>query len=209
MQWLALACTAENEILAWADSLAVLESACALEFRAICKIYGIDDVYANQIKQGKMNFRLEFDGPRNTNCVEHQKDEVNQTLGQILQARVGFMQELYQRLEHGYKRFSPVVEWQLEAYELKFQHALAWRNHDLFENLPVGVIHDYADETGLDRDTASSLIINKYENRQLLIRKLERLRIRHQTAIRNAKSKEDFVALRSAMDEDSFLSMLM
>lgn len=208
MQWLALACTAENEILAWADSLAVLESACALEFRAICKIYGIDDVYANQIKQGKMNFRLEFDGPRNTNCVEHQKDEVNQTLSQILQARVGFMQELYQRLAHGYKRFSPVVEWQLEAYEMKYQQALVW-NADISVNMPVGAIHDYADETGIDRDAVAGLIINKYENRQLLIRKLERLRIRHQTAIRKAKSKEDFVALRSAMDEDSFISMLM
>jgi hypothetical protein len=209
MQWLALACTAENEVLAWADSLAVLESACALEFRAICRVYGIDEEYANDIKQGKLNYRLEFDGPRNTNCVKCQKDEGTQTLSQILQARVGFMHELYQRLTHGYRRFSPVVEWQLEAYEMKYQAALMWENSDVFHNLDVGTIHDYADETGIDREAAVGIIINKYENRQSLIRKLERLRIRHQTAIRKAKSKEDFVALRSAMDEDSFLSMLM
>jgi hypothetical protein len=33
--------------------------------------------------------------------------------------------------------------------------------------------------------------------------------MRHQIAIRQATSKEDFQAIRSAMEEDSFLSMLM
>jgi hypothetical protein len=208
MRWIALACTAENEILAWSNELSILESACDGEFRAICRIYGIDEQFALQFAQGNLNFRLKFDGPRNTTCEAFDRGpEINQLSG-ILQARVGLTAELYQRLAHGFKRFSPVVEWQEEAYQQKYAEAL---NHVLFkaENSQTGMIEDYAEEAGLDIDVAAGLIINKYQNRKFLIRKLERLRIRHQLAIRTASSKADFLDIKSKMEEDSFLSMMM
>jgi hypothetical protein len=73
----------------------------------------------------------------------------------------------------------------------------------------TGMVNDYAEESGLAVDVAAGLIVNKYQNRKFLIRKLERLRARHQIAIRNAKTKDDLALCRKAMEEDSFLSMMM
>jgi hypothetical protein len=207
MRWIALACTAENEILAWSNELSILESACGGEFRAISRIYGIDDQFVSQFAQGNLNFRLKFDGPRNTTCEPFDRGpEINQLSG-ILQARVGLTAELYQRLAHGFKRFSPVVEWQEEAYQQKCAEAL----NVLFkvENSQTGMVEDYAEEAGLDINVAAGLIVNKYQNRKFLIRKLERLRIRHQLAIRKASTKAEFLDIKSRMEEDSFLSMMM
>jgi hypothetical protein len=206
MQWLALACTAENELLAWNDNLSLLESACSGEFRAICRIYGIDDIIAGQLLDGNLDFRLQFNGPRNTDCVGHKKDTETEILSKILCQRVAFTNELHQRIAHGFKRFEPVVSWQVESYQQKYEEAL---NVTLNLGRQQGMVEDYAEEAGLNINVAAGLIINKYQNRKFLIRKLERLRIRHQIAIRKASTKEDFVAIRSAMEEDSFLSMLM
>lgn len=206
MQWLALACTAENELLAWHDNLSLLESACSGEFRAICRIYGIDDLSAEQLKNGNLDFRLQFNGPRNTDCIGYRKDPETEILSKILCQRVAFTSELHQRIAHGFKRFESVVPWQEEAYELKYQQAL---NVTMGLKGAIGLVEDYAEESGVVINVAAGLIVNKYQNRKFLIRKLERLRIRHQIAIRKASTKEDFVAIRSAMEEDSFLSMLM
>lgn len=206
MQWLALACTAENELLAWHDNLSLLESACSGEFRAICRIYGIDDLYAEQIKQGNLDIRLQFNGPRNTDCVGHKKDSETEILSKILSQRVAFINELHQRIAHGFKRFESVVPWQVESYQQKYEQALDVISNG---NGQHGMVEDYAEEAGVSIPIAAGLIVNKYQNRNFLTRKLERLRIRHQIAIRKASTKEDFVAIRSAMEEDSFLSMLM
>jgi len=206
MHWLALACTAENEVLAWSTDLSVLESACLGEFQAICRIYGVGDLHANQLRQGNLDFKLKFDGPRNTEFLAHRKPMESTILSHQLQARVSLMSELQQRLSHGFKRFEYRYTWQHEAYELKYQQALNVINGTL---LDTGLVQDYAEETNLDLATAASLIANKYQNRVQTIRKLERLRIRFQNMIRAANNKEEFATVRSRMDEDSFLSMMM
>ena len=206
MRWVALACTAENDILAWSNDLSILESGCSGEFRAICRIYGVDDQFVNQFAKGNLNFRLKFDGPRNTTCESFDRDNEVIALSAVLQARVGLTAELYQRLAHGFKRFSPVVEWQQDAYEEKYRQALEVVNGKT-EN--IGMIEDYAEESGLTTTVAAGLIVNKYQNRKFLIRKLERLRMRHQIAIRQASSKFDLAQVRANMEEDSFLSMMM
>jgi len=67
--WIALATTAENEILAWHTNLNILESACAGDFRAICKVFGVSaDEYA-KLKQGKLNYKLQYSSPRDTHFV--------------------------------------------------------------------------------------------------------------------------------------------
>lgn len=206
MQWLALACTAENEVLAWSTDLSVLESACLGEFQAICRIYGVQDLHANQLRQYNLDFKLKFDGPRNTELVAHRKSMETMILSQQLQSRVNLMSELQQRLSHGFKRFEQQFEWQHEAYEEKYRQA-----NDVISGLTedVGMVEDYAEESGLTINVAAGLIVNKYHNRKFLIRKLERLRIRFQRMIREAKNKEEFTKVRARMDEDSFLSMMM
>lgn len=206
MQWIALACTAENDVLAWADNLSILESACEGEFRAICRIYGVEDLHAQQLRQYNLDFKLKFNGPRNTTLVAVRRPIELQALSLSLQSKVGLIAELQQRISHGFKRFSSVVEWQEEAYEEKYRQAmnvLAGVTDD------IGMVEDHAEECGLAINVAAGIIINKYQNRKFLIRKLERLRIRHQRAIRAAKNKEDFAKCKAAMEEDSFLSMMM
>ncbi len=205
MQWLALACTAENELLAWSTELSTLESACLGEFQAICRVYGVQDLHVNQLKQFNLDFKLKFDGPRNTEFIAHRKGMETSILSQQLQSRVGLMTELQQRLGHGFKRFQFQYPWQQEAYQLKYQQAL----NVLSTKGPVDMVADYAEEAGLDLVTAATLITNKYENRATTIRKLERLRTRFQRAIRSARNKEEFAKVRAQMDEDSFLSMMM
>ena len=206
MHWLALACTAENEVLAWATDMSVLESACLGEFQALCRIYGVSDLHASQLRQGNLDFKLKFDGPRNTEFVAHRKSMESTILSHQLQARVSLVTELQQRLAHGFKRFEQRFEWQHEAYEEKYRQA-----NDVIKGLTedVGMVEDYAEETGLTINVAAGLIVNKYHNRKFLIRKLERLRIRFQNMIRAAKNKEEFAVVRARMDEDSFLSMMM
>lgn len=203
---MAIACSAENEILACAESLPLLESACLNDFRAISRIYGLEDYEAQELKNGNLDFRIEFNGPRNTKLVPHTKASEFEVLSKILQSRVRLMHELHQRLAHGFKRFEAVVPWQHESYEEKYHEALAVLHGN---GTDVGLIQDYAEESGLTINVAAGLIVNKYQNRKFLIRKLERLRIRHQTAIRNIQSKEDYDRCRSAIEEDSFLSMMM
>jgi hypothetical protein len=206
MHWLALACTAENEVLAWATDMPVLEAACLGEFQAICRIYGVSDLHASQLQKNNLDFKLKFDGPRNTEFLAHRKNMEATILSHQLQARVNLVIELQQRLAHGFKRFEHRFEWQHEAYEEKYRQAvnvIAGSNND------VGMVEDYAVELGLAVDVAAGLIVNKYNNRKFLIRKLERLRIRFQNMIRTAKNKEEFAVVRARMDEDSFLSMMM
>lgn len=206
MHWLALACTAENEVLAWATDMPVLEAACLGEFQAICRIYGVSDLHASQLQKNNLDFKLKFDGPRNTEFLAHRKSMEATILSHQLQARVNLVIELQQRLAHGFKRFEHRFEWQHEAYEEKYRQA-----ENVFNGLTedVGMIQDYAEESGLTINVAAGLIINKYHNRKFLIRKLERLRIRFQNMIRTAKNKEEFAVVRARMDEDSFLSMMM
>ena len=215
MKWMAIACTAENDVLASDDSLPMVESACLNNFRAITRIYGIEEDEANELKNGNLNFRIAFQGPRSTKLVSHNKSEELDILSKILQSRVNLINELYQRISHGFKKFEPVVNWQHEAYEEKYKQALKvietdqWLLGNFRNSDDIGLVADYADESGLTIIVAASLIINKYHNRKFLVRKLERLRIRHQIAIRNADNKEDFAKCRAAMDEDAFLSMMM
>lgn len=206
MKWLALACSAENEVLACSESLPLVESACLNDFRAISRIYGLSESEANELKNGNFNFRIEFNGPRNTKLVPHQKSEDLELLSKQLRGRVQLMHELHQRLAHGHKRFLDVVPWQQEAYEEKYVEAQAVIDGVTAES---GMVSDYAEESGLTINVAAGIIVNKYLNRKFLLRKLERLRIRHQIAIRNASTEEDFDRCRSAMDEDAFLSMMM
>lgn len=206
MNWIALACSAENYVLAWSDSLSILESACASEFRAICRIYGVDDFELQQLKNGNLDFRLKFSGPRTTELVGAKKPDDLHQLSQLLQARVSLMNELQQRLAHGYKRFAEVVPWQDQAYSLKSHQAWAVlggvRNN-------IGFVEDYAQEANLDLETAARMIVTKAANQEALVRKLERLRVRHQESIRQTRNKFEIAAARARMDEDAFLSMLM
>jgi hypothetical protein len=206
MQWLAVACTAENQVLAWSENLSILESACQNDFRAISRIYGVDDLPAQQLRQFNLDFRIQFDGPRNTKFVPHRKDIELVALSHNLQSKVGLMVELQQRLAHGFKRFEVQYPWQSEAYEEKYKQAMTVIDGGTGE---TGMVSDYAEESGLTVNVAAGLIVNKYQNRKFLIRKLERLRARHQIAIRNAKTKDDLALCRKAMEEDSFLSMMM
>jgi hypothetical protein len=208
MKWIALACTAENIVLACNDSLALLESGCSGEFRAICRIFQVENWQYGRMINGDLNFRLKFLGARNTELVEEKKPPELEQLSQLLQGRVALMQELHLRLAHGYRRFQSVVPWQQESYAVKYQQAQDFLSGKC-EAHECGFVEDLASEANLDMVSAARLIMVKNQNQQALMRKLERLRMRHQESIRLADSKERLAEIRSQIEEDSFISMLM
>ncbi len=206
MNWLALACTAEGELLAWNESLAVLESACGGEFRAICRVYSVDEKVAEDFKKGNLDYVLRFKNARTTEFVAEERTKDIKILSMQLQAKVNLTIELGMRIAHGYKRFNDMVPWQQEAYKLKAEQA-----DRVINNLDgdIGLVEDYANLIQTDILTAAKVIKVKSENQAGLIRKLEYIRIKHQVAIRKAIDKEDMTKIRAAMEEDSFISMLM
>lgn len=206
MNWLALACTAEGELLAWNESLAVLESACGGEFRAICRVYSVDEKVAEEFKKGNLDYVLRFKNARTTEFVAEERTKDIKILSMQLQAKVNLTIELGMRIAHGYKRFNDMVPWQQEAYKIKAEQA-----NRVISNIDgdIGMVVDYANVIGTDILTAAKVIKVKNDNQEGLIRKLEYIRIKHQDAIRKAIDKEDMTKIRAAMEEDSFLSMLM
>lgn len=206
MNWLALACTAEGELLAWNESLAVLESACGGEFRAICRVYSVDEKIAEDLRKGNLDYVLKFKNARTTEFVQEERAKDIKILSMQLQAKVNLTIELGMRIGHGYKRFNDMVPWQQEAYKIKAEQADRVINNVSGD---IGMVEDYANAIGTDLLTAAKVIKVKSENQLGLIRKLEHIRIKHQVAIRNAIDKDDMAKIRAAMEEDSFLSMLM
>jgi hypothetical protein len=208
-QWVAIAATAENQVLAWHDSLSLLESACGGEFRAISRIYGITEIEYAQLKQNNLDFRIKFSNARTTTLEGDQKNDEVTALSNILCLRVAMTVELHARIGHAYKRFSDVVSWQQEAYRFKAEEAKLVLEKNETNPALVGFVADYADLLDIPIDVAARLIIVKAENQKHLIRKLERLRTKHQETIRTLSSKLDAIQLRAEMDKDAFLSMLM
>lgn len=208
MQWLAVACTAENEVLAWHDSLSVLESACGGEFRAISRVYTVEDHEAAALRSNNLNFQLRSINPRTFKFIEYDRPDDIKLLSLLLQTKVNLTVELHMRIAHGYKRFVNMVPWQQEAYRLKGQQArqVLSGNYSFDE---VGMVADYAETMNTDLLTAANIINAKHDNHSYLVRKLEQIRIKHQAAIRSANSKDAIVAIKASMEEDSFFSMLM
>lgn len=206
MNWLALACTAEGELLAWNESLAVLESACGGEFRAICRVYSVEDHVASDLRKNNLDYVLKFKNARTTEFIQEERAQEIKILSMQLQAKVNLTIELGMRIAHGYKRFNDMVPWQQEAYKIKAEQA-----NRVINNLDgdVGLVADYANIIGSDLLTAAKVIKVKHDNQEGLIRKLEYIRLKHQQAIREAIDKDDMTKIRAAMEEDSFISMLM
>lgn len=206
MHWLALACTAEGELLAWNESLAILESACGGEFRAICRVYSVEDNIAEDLKKNNLDYVLKFKNARTTEFIKEERTKDIKILSLQLQAKVNLIIELDMRIAHGYKRFNDMVPWQQEAYKIKAEQA-----NRVIQGIPgdTGMIEDYASVINSDLLTAAKVIKVKSDNQEGLIRKLEFIRLKHQHAIRQAVDKDDMTKIRAAMEEDSFLSMLM
>lgn len=211
--WVALAATADNQVLAWHSELNILESACQGTSRAICKVYGISGVERAELEKGNTNFLIKFSGPRNTSLVGHNKQPDLENFAKLLQVKVNFMWELHQRIMHGYKRYVNCVPWQDIAYRYKKQDAERFlEDHELqlgLSNEEYPFVRDYANSVGISMLSSARLIKTKADNEKYLIRKLEEIRTRHQHKIRNAETWEDLKAIREEMDKDSFISMLM
>lgn len=205
--WVALATTAENSILAWCQDLNILEQACAGEFRAICRVYGVTDEELGILHSNNLSYKLTYIDARTTKFVsEDDRDEGVSNLSKLLLARIMLTKELHQRLEHGYKRFQSLVPWQEKAYQIKEEQArrvLAGDTND------IGFIEDEAGFRRLPVETVANLVVAKADNLKFQIRKLERIRIKTQKEIQKVKNKEDVRELRETLSEESFVSMLM
>jgi len=209
MRWIAIAATAENDVIAAHDDIVMLETVSEYEFNAIVKVYGVSEDEYQNLKQGLYDYRIRFNNLRSTYLEPWARDQHTQVLSRIYTARINAINGIKGRLEHALNKHRTMLTHQTNVYEAKAQEAdHIQKNPDSPYRLD-GFVSDYAEEKGLDIDTAAAIVSLKYNGWYQHMRKIERLRLRHFNAIKLARTEEDFRSAAAALDKDLFINMLL
>lgn len=209
MAWIAIAATVDNVVIAAIDDVVLLEEAADYDFDIIVKIYQVSDNEYNSLKTGNFSWRIRFKSLRETYLEPITKTQNQLELTATYSRRLTQLVNVRGRFEHALNKHKPMLSQQLTIYEAKLAEAkdIVANPHSQYMN--DGFVRDYAEERGLDIKTASVLIITKHTNWYEHLRKIERLRLRHLTAIKKAKSSVDFAKVNAAIDKDFFTNMLL
>lgn len=209
MRWIAIAATAENDVIAAHDDIVMLETVSEYEFDAIVKVYGVSEDEYQNLKQGMYDYRIRFNNLRSTYLEPWTRDQHVQVLSRIYTARINAVNGIKGRLEHALNKHRTMLTHQTNVYEAKAREAdHIQKNPDSPYRLD-GFVSDYAEEKGLDIDTAAAIVSLKYNGWYQHMRKIERLRLRHFNAIKLARTEEDFKSAAAALDKDLFINMLL
>ena len=209
MRWIAIAATAENDVIAAHDDIVMLETVSEYEFDAIVKLYGVSEDEYQNLKQGMYDYRIRFNNLRSTYLEPWTRDQHVQVLSRIYTARINAVNGIKGRLEHALNKHRTMLTHQTNVYEAKAREAdHIQKNPDSPYRLD-GFVSDYAEEKGLDIDTAAAIVSLKYNGWYQHMRKIERLRLRHFNAIKLARTEEDFKSAAAALDKDLFINMLL
>lgn len=209
MRWIAIAATVENEVVAAHEEIVLLEEAAEEDFDVVVKIYGVTDDEHAALKSRSWNWRIRFNNLRSTYLEPVERSERARTLSEIYSKRLEMMSGLRGRFEHALNRHRPLLSQQLTIYEAKCaeaKHILTFSDSDHRDD---GFIKDYADEVGIDVDAAAQLVALKHDGWYQHLRNIERLRIRHFSAIKRARTLEEFKDAEKAIDKDFFINMLL
>ena len=209
MRWIAIAATAENDVIAAHDDIVMLETVSEYEFDAIVKVYGVSEDEYQNLKQGMYDYRIRFNNLRSTYLEPWTRDQHVQVLSRIYTARINAVNGIKGRLEHALNKHRTMLTHQTNVYEAKAREAdHIQKNPDSPYRLD-GFVSDYAEEKGLDIDTAAAIVSLKYNGWYQHMRKIDRLRLRHFNAIKLARTEEDFKSAAAALDKDLFINMLL
>ena len=209
MRWIAIAATAENEVIAAYEDIVLLEEVASEDFDVIVKIYGVTEQEHEALRSRNWNWRIRFNNLRSTYLEPCARSERARTFSDIYAARIDLMQGLKGRFEHALNKHKTLLSQQHVVYRAKAEearHILAWPDSQFRDE---GYVKDYAEEAGLDIETAAQLILVKHDGWHQHLRKIERLRIRHFAAIKRARTAEQFKSASAAIDKDFFINMLL
>ena len=209
MRWIAIAATAENEVIAAYEDIVLLEEVASEDFDVIVKIYGVTDTEIEALRSRNWNWRIRFNNLRSTYLEPCVRSEKAREFSEIYAARIDMMQGLKGRFEHALNKHKSLLSQQHVIYHAKAEeaHHIMSFNESPFRN--DGYVKDYAEEVGLDIEAAAQLILVKHDGWHQHLRKIERLRIRHFAAIKRARTAEQFKSAAAAIDKDFFINMLL
>ena len=209
VRWIAIAATAENEIIAAHDDIVLLETISEYEFDAIVKVYGLTDGEYNSLKNGEYDYRIRFNSVRSTYLEPWERNDRLTTLTKIYMARITAINNIKGRLEHALNKHRTILTHQTNVYEAKAYEANHIKNNLNSPYRDDGFVKDFAVERNIDIDTAAAMVSLKYDGWYQHMRKIERLRLRHFTAIKLAKNENDFKLASAELDKDLFINMLL
>jgi len=209
MRWIAIAATVENEVVAAHEEIVLLEEVAEEDFDVVVRIYGVTDEEHTALKSRSWNWRIRFNNLRSTYLEPCNRSERVQQLGQIYSSRLDLMSAVRGRFEHAINKHRPLLSQQLQVYDAKASEARHILVFPDSEHNDDGFVKDYAEEAGIDIQTAANLILMKHDGWYQHMRKIERLRIRHFSSIKRARTKEEFKAAEAAIDKDFFINMLL
>jgi transposase-like protein len=209
MRWIAIAATAENDVIAAHDDMVLLETVSEYDFDAIIKVYGVNEQEYQSLKQGSYNYRIRYNNLRSTYLEPWERDARIQRLSAIYTARINAINGIKGRVEHALNKHRTTITHQTNVYEAKAREAEHIRDNSWSPYRQDGFVRDYAEETGIDIDTAAAIVLMKYDGWYQYMRKIERMRLRHFNAVKIACTEDDFKAAAAALDKDLFTNMLL
>lgn len=206
--WIAIAATIDNQVIIAHDEIVLLQEISEYDFDVTVKIYGVLPNEYNALKEGNFNFRIKFNSLRSTELIPIEKSEHAMSLTDIYKKRLHHIINVRGRFEHALNKHRPLLSNQQQLiYDEKVKEAEFIVKNKTYDY--DGFVSDYASEKGLDIPTAANYIITKHKGQVEYLRKIERLRIRHMTAFKKARTAKEFDLAQSAIDKDFFINMLL
>ena len=210
MAWLCVAANIENEVVYACEDMEELQWLTEPYFNVIPKIFALKDEEIEWLRAGQFDFRIRYNGHRAVYLEKIERKDDTRQLSKLIMYKHKLFNLFRGRIEHGWHKAKSLMPELDLVYERKYKEAL-----DILENKDTsiyyhdGLVADYALETGMKMEHAARLIKVKHENAMTHVRKLERLRIRHMTAIKRAKALEELEKVHGAIDKDLFTNMLL
>lgn len=208
MPSIAIASTIENIIIATSDNYILLKEIFEFNFDIIVKEYNLSDDNFNLLSYP---CRLKFNNIRDV-IVEKitQFSQKDQELIHIYQYRKFLFDSTIGRYEHALRsKYRSLLTEQSRIYDAKFfeaEHIISFNDSPYRKN---GFVKDYSEELSIEISVAANMIITKHNNEKEHLKKLERLRIRHFSAIKRIQSKYDYQTVKDQIDKDFLLNMLL
>ena len=209
MAWLPVAATIENEIVYACDDMEELQWLTEPYFNVIPKIFSLTDEEIAWLKGKRFDFRIIYNGHRAVKLESITRKDDTVKLSKLISYKHRLYQVFKGRLEHGWHKAKSLMPELDLVYERKYNEALDILKSSDSRYRQDGLVSDYALEKNMNIEHAARLIKVKHENAMTHGRKLERMRIRHMSAIKKANTLEELEQIHSAIDKDLFTNMLL
>jgi len=209
MRWIAIAATVDNEVIIADDDVVKLQIITEHDFQTIVKIYGVTTGEYESLKSECYDFTIIYKNLRSTWLKPCNRTLRTQTLSQIYKARLKALANIKSRLEHALNKHRTITTQQIDVYHAKVIESKDILSNKLSDFRQDGFVFDFAQERGLDIDTAATLVLLKHDGWYQHLRHVERLRLRYFEAVKRAQTTRDFEKISADLDKDMFVNILL